>query len=138
MAGRPKGSPFPLRRPHTLARPSSPPGTAQPPLPQPDIWVATHLAAGSSLGPFFKAPTLSIFSQRAIGDPGCGAKPGRSHASLLLPGHLALKLHLDALDMFPHVGLGGSHGPVGQSEPWSPPSQSSMPATLPIYPLNSY
>lgn len=60
MAGRLKGSPFSLCRPHTLARPSSHSGTAQSPPPQADIWVPTHLAAGSSPGLFFKAPVPSI------------------------------------------------------------------------------
>ena len=54
----------------------------------------THLAAGSSLEPFFTAPTPSIPSHR-------GTKPGRPHVSLPVWGHLALKVYLDAGSVFP-------------------------------------
>lgn len=31
-------------------------------------------------------------------------RSSKSHASLLLPRHLALKLYFDTLDLFPHMG----------------------------------
>lgn len=138
MAGRPKGSLLPCPSYTPWPDLQVTPVTAQPPPPQPDIWVLAHLAAGSSLGPSSRPPHPPFPFPHKEQSRTLYVRSSKSHASLLLPRHLALKLYFDTLDLFLHMGWVVPKVLWERQGPGLPLVSLQMPAALLIYPLNSY